>query len=165
MSVKENLERILKDIEGYNPIVIAVTKYCGASKMKEAFDAGLRHFGENKAQDALKKIHEMDDTIKCQSIYHFIGHLQTNKVKYVVGEFEYIHSVDSLKLAHLIDDLAGKIGIKQKILVQVNNAEEPQKFGVAPKELDNLIMQIRRLNHIELKGLMNMAPLGCETSR
>ena len=159
MSVVLNLEKILKDIKNYNPRIIAVTKYYGTEKMIEAYNAGLRDFAESKAVESIEKINKIDDTIKSQSIYHFIGHLQTNKVKYVVGNFEYIHSVDSLKLAKCIDSEANKSGIKQKILIQVNNALEPQKFGVAPCELENLISEIYQLKSLELVGLMNIAPL------
>ncbi len=159
MSVKKNLEKILKDTENYNPTIIAVTKYYGINKMIEAFDAGLRNFGESKALEAVEKINKIDDTTKSQSIYHFIGHLQTNKVKYVVGNFDYIHSVDSLKLAQCINNEANKKGIKQKILIQVNNAHELQKFGVDPCELENLINEVKAMDSIELTGLMNIAPL------
>ena len=159
MAVAENLEKILKDIEPYNPTIIAVTKYYDESKMIEAFQAGLRNFAESKAIEAVEKINNIDDTTKSQSVYHFIGHLQTNKVKYVVGNFEYIHSVDNLKLAQCIDQEANKKGIKQKILIQVNNALEPQKFGIAPCELENLINEIKKLKSLELVGLMNIAPL------
>ena len=159
MSVVLNLEKILKDIKNYNPRIIAVTKYYGTEKMIEAYNAGLRDFAESKAVESIEKINKIDDTIKSQSIYHFIGHLQTNKFKFVVGNFEYIHSVDSLKLAKCIDLEANKSGIKQKILIQVNNALEPQKFGVAPCELENLISEIYQLKSLELVGLMNIAPL------
>ncbi len=159
MSVVLNLEKILNDTKSYNPRIIAVTKYYGIEKMIEAFNAGLRDFAESKAVESVEKINKIDDTTKSQSIYHFIGHLQTNKVKYVVGNFEYIHSVDSLKLAQCIDLEANKKGIKQKILIQVNNALEPQKFGVAPCELENLISEIYQLKSLDLVGLMNIAPL------
>ena len=139
MTVKDSYEFILKDIEGYSPRIIAVTKYYDERKMIEAFKAGLRDFAESKALDAIEKINKIDDTTRAQSIYHFIGHLQTNKVKHVVGAFEYIHSVDSLKLAKCIDDEANKKGIKQKILIQVNNANEAQKFGIEPAQFVNLI--------------------------
>ena len=159
MTVKDSYEKILKDIEGYNPRVIAVTKYYNEKKMIEAFEAGLRDFAESRALDAIEKINKIDDTTRAQSIYHFIGHLQTNKVKYVVGNFEYIHSVDSLKLAKCIDEEANKIGIKQKILIQVNNANEAQKFGIEPAQLENLINEVANLKSLDLVGLMNIAPL------
>ncbi|MBQ8634928.1 YggS family pyridoxal phosphate-dependent enzyme [bacterium] len=159
MSVKEQLEIILKDIKNYNPRIIAVTKYYDEKKMIEAFESGLRNFGESRALDALEKISKIDDTTRTQSIYHFIGHLQTNKIKHVVGNFEFIHSVDSLKTAQCIDLEANKKGIVQKILIQVNNANEPQKFGVSQLQLENLIGEVSKLKSLELVGLMNIAPL------
>ena len=159
MSIKQQLEFILEDIKNYDPKIIAVTKYYDETKMIEAFDAGLRDFGESRAIEALEKINKIDDTMRKQSIYHFIGHLQTNKVKHVVGAFEYIHSVDSLKVAKCIDCEANKKGIIQKILVQVNNADESQKFGVNVSQLENLISEVKNLKSIELVGLMNIAPL------
>ena len=164
MTVKENLNRILKDIENYNPTLIAVTKYYDVNKMIEAFDAGLRNFAESRAIESIEKISKIDDTTRNQSVYHFIGHLQTNKVKYVVGNFEYIHSVDSLKLAQCIDFEAKQKGIIQKVLIQVNNAKEEQKFGIVPSELDKLINEISKLKSLELKGLMNIAPLDAKDS-
>jgi len=162
MTIQENLNRILKETEKYNPKIIAVTKYYDTDKMIEAFNAGLRDFGESRAQDALEKINKIDDKTKTQSVYHFIGHLQTNKVKYVVGNFEYIHSVDSINLAQHINDEAQKQGIIQKILIQVNNANEPQKCGIDVLQLENFINEVENLKSIKLEGLMNIAPLGCE---
>jgi len=158
MTLKENLENILKVTKEYNPRLIAVSKYYDIDKIQEAYDLGLRDFAESKVQDSIKKINKLDDTTKSQSIYHFIGHLQTNKTKYAVGFFEYIHSVDSLKLAESINLEAGKKGIIQKILIQVNNAKEPQKFGIYPSELENLIEKVANLKSLELCGLMNIAP-------
>ncbi len=159
MTVKSNLEIILKEIESYNPTLIAVTKYYGCDKMIEAYDAGIRNFAESRALEALEKINKIDDTMRSQSVYHFIGHLQTNKVKHVVGNFEYIHSIDSLKLAKCVDDEAFKLGIKQKILIQVNNADESQKFGIAKLQLENLIEEVSKMKSLDLVGLMNIAPL------
>ena len=159
MTVKDNLEKILRDIEGYDPKIIAVTKYYDENKMIEAYNCGLRDFGESRVPECIKKINKIDDTIKSQSIYHFIGHLQTNKAKYAVGFFEYIHSVDSLKVAAAVNDEAIKKGIKQKILLQVNNALEPQKFGIPKEQIENLIEEISKLSNVQLEGLMNIAPL------
>jgi pyridoxal phosphate enzyme (YggS family) len=159
MSIKQQLEFILEDIKNYDPRIIAVTKYYNEEKMIEAFNVGLRDFGESRAFEALEKINKIDDTTRAQSIYHFIGHLQTNKVKHVVGNFEFIHSVDSLNLAKCIDEVAKQKGIKQKILIQVNNADEPQKFGIEKSQLENLIEEVSNLKSLELVGLMNIAPL------
>ncbi len=159
MTVRNNLNKVLKDIEGYSPRIIAVTKYYDIDKMMEAFQAGLRDFAESRALDSVEKINKIDDTTKAQSIYHFIGHLQTNKVKYVVGLFDYIHSVDSLKVAQCINEVASQKGIIQKILIQVNNANESQKFGICPEQLENLINEVLKMENVELAGLMNIAPL------
>lgn len=159
MTVEKNLEKILRNIENYSPKIIAVTKYYDIDKMIEAYNCGLRNFGESRALDAIEKIGKIDDTIRRESIYHFIGHLQTNKIKHVVGNFEYIHSVDSLKTAQCINLEANKKGIIQKILIQVNNAQEPQKFGVEVAQLENLINEVLKLESIKLEGLMNIAPL------
>ncbi len=159
MTVEENLNRILEEVKNYHPKIVAVTKYYGIDKMIEAYNAGLRDFAENKVLDAIGKINNIDDTIKSQSVYHFIGHLQTNKVKHAVGTFDYIHSVDSVKVAKCVDSEANKKGIIQKILIQVNNANETQKFGIAPCNLENLIDDISNMHNVELVGLMNIAPL------
>ena len=145
MTVKKRLELVLKDIENYSPRIIAVTKYYDETKMIEAYEAGLRDFAESRALDALEKINKIDDTTRAQSIYHFIGHLQTNKVKHVVGNFDYIQSADSLKLAKCIDEEANSKGIIQKILIQVNNANELQKFGIPKTQLENLIEEVKNL--------------------
>ena len=118
----------------------------------------------NAINDAIAKIGKIDDTIKSQSVYHFIGHLQTNKVKHVVGVFDYIHSIDSLKLAQCVDNEANKKGIVQKILIQVNNAKEPQKYGIEPCNLENLINSISCMKNLELAGLMNIAPYTDDTN-
>ncbi len=158
MTVKDNLIKVLKETEKYRPKIIAVSKYYNIDKMMEAFEAGLRDFAESRAQESIEKINKIDDTTKAQSIYHFIGHLQTNKVKYVVGFFDYIHSVDSLKVAQCIDEVAKQKGIVQKILLQVNNAREPQKFGICPEQLENLINEVSKMKNVKLEGLMNIAP-------
>ena len=163
MTVKQRYELILKEVEKYNPRIIAVTKYYGIEKMIEAFEAGLRDFAESRAIEAVEKINKIDDMTRAQSVYHFIGHLQTNKVKHVVGNFEYIHSVDSLKLAKCIDEEASKKGIRQKILIQVNNALEAQKFGIDQLQLENLINEVSEMKSLDLVGLMNIAPLTDDT--
>ena len=165
MTVSDNLNKVLKDIEGYKPRIIAVTKYYDIKKMMEAFKAGLRDFAESRAKDSIEKINKIDDTTRVQSIYHFIGHLQTNKVKYVVGLFDYIHSVDSLKVAQCIDFVAKHKGIVQKVLLQVNNANEMQKFGVCPEQLENLINEVLKMKNVKLEGLMNIAPLTDEIKK
>ncbi len=157
--ISENLSRILTFANEFNPVIIAVSKYYTVNEMREAFKVGLNNFGENRVLDAIEKINSLEEEITSKSHYHLIGHLQSNKVKKAVGVFDLIHSVDSIKLAVEIDSVAAQKGIKQKILIQVNNAGEQQKSGIAPSQLENLIEETQRLNNISLEGLMTIAPL------
>lgn len=162
-AVKENLLKIKEDIAPYTPNIIAVTKYYDGSKIIEAYEAGLRNFGESKIPEAIEKIKKLPREIQENSSFHFIGHLQSNKVRKVVGNFDYIHSVDSLKVAQIISEEASSQGITQKILLQVNNANEEQKFGFLKEELFAVFGTIKGLKGLEVVGLMNMAPLGLES--
>ena len=157
--ISQNLAKIKEDIEGYNPTIIAVSKYYSAGHMVEAYKCGIRDFGESRVLDAVGKINELDDETRLNSNYHFIGHLQTNKAKKAVGVFELIQSVESLELAEEISKHALAKGIVQKVLVQVNNAFEQSKFGIAPSQLENFLEKIRELKGVEAVGLMNIAPL------
>lgn len=158
--VRANLLQIQEDIAPYKPNIIAVTKYFDENAMIEAYNAGLRDFAESRAIEAVEKINNLPTEIRNNSNFHFIGHLQTNKVKKVVPNFDYIHSVDSLKLAKAISDEAQAIGKVQKILLQVNNANEEQKFGFSKEEIFEEFPKIKVLPSIEIAGIMNMAPLG-----
>jgi len=157
--VLENLSKLKQEIAPYTPKIIAVTKYYDESKLIEAYEAGLRDFGENRVQDAITKFQKLPDEIRQNSNFHLIGHLQTNKVKKAVGEFDYIHSVDSLKLAELISETAGTKGIVQKIFLQINNAGEEQKSGMSPDDLFRDFKSIISLKNLEVVGLMTIAPL------
>ena len=158
--VRANLLQIQEDIAPYKPNIIAVTKYFDENAMVEAYNAGMRDFAESRAIEAVEKINNLPTEIRNNSNFHFIGHLQTNKVKKVVQNFDYIHSVDSLKLAKAISDEAQAIGKVQKILLQVNNANEEQKFGFSKEEIFEEFSKIKTLPSIEIAGIMNMAPLG-----
>ena len=158
--VRANLLQIQEDIAPYKPNIIAVTKYFDENAMVEAYNAGMRDFAESRAIEAVEKINNLPTEIRNNSNFHFIGHLQTNKVKKVVQNFDYIHSVDSLKLAKAISDEAQAIGKIQKILLQVNNANEEQKFGFSKEEIFEEFPKIKALPSIEIAGIMNMAPLG-----
>lgn len=159
-TVKENLLKIREDIAPYTPNIIAVTKYFDESKIIEAYEAGLRDFGESRVLEAIEKIRKLPQEIRDDSKFHLIGHLQTNKVQKAIGNFDYIHSVDSLKLAKSISDEALSKGIKQKVLLQINNANEEQKFGFSKDEIFKNFGEIKSLKGIEVSGLMNMAPFG-----
>lgn len=158
-TIERNLIQIQEDIAPYKPNIIAVTKYFDENAIINAYNAGLRNFAESRVVEAIEKINNLPPYIKENSKFHFIGHLQTNKVKKVVKTFDYIHSVDSLKLAEVISEEACKIGKVQNILLQVNNACEEQKFGFSKSDIFEEFPKIQKLSGINLAGLMNIAPL------
>ncbi|MEC0181491.1 YggS family pyridoxal phosphate-dependent enzyme [Paenibacillus peoriae] len=134
--------------------VIAVTKYISAATMESVLDGGLEHVGENRWQDASDKWSKLGD----RGTWHFIGHLQTNKVKDVIGKFEFIHSLDRLSLAQELEKKATAFGVKVKAFVQVNISGEISKYGLSPEAVAPFLEQIRKLEHVDVIGLMTMAP-------
>ena len=159
-TVKKNLLQIQEEIAPYRPRIIAVTKYFDEEAIEAAYNAGLRNFGESRAVEAVQKINNLPDYVRKNSTFHFIGHLQSNKVKKVIEVFDYIHSVDSVKLAEVISQEALSHGKVQNILLQLNNANEVQKFGFSKEELFESFGRITELKGVNITGLMNMAPLG-----
>ena len=134
--------------------LVAITKTHDAAAVRAAFEAGIRHFGENRVQEADTKLAELED-VKSQSTWHMVGHLQTNKVKTAVGLFDIIQSVDSVKLADLLNRNTAK---PLPILLEVNVAEEETKSGFEITELDSAMSQIGKMTSIEIRGLMTIAP-------
>jgi len=159
-TVKRNLLQIQEDIAPYKPNIIAVTKYFDETAIIDAYNAGLRDFAEARVIEAIEKINKLPAEIRSNSKFHFIGHLQTNKVKKVIKYFDYIHSVDSLKLAKVISDEAQNLGKVQNILLQINNANEEQKFGLSKEETYEIFTSVQELPAVKIAGVMNMAPLG-----
>ena len=157
--IKQNLLQIQEQIAPYTPNIIAVTKYFGIDAMIAAYEAGLRDFGESRAIESIEKIHSLPNEIKSNSKFHFIGHLQTNKVNKVVCNFDVIHSIDSVKLASVVSEEALKVGKVQDVFIQLNNANEEQKYGFSKKELFENFEDIKDLKGIKILGLMNIAPL------
>lgn len=135
--------------------IIAVTKYVSVEATQEVLDQGLLQIGENRAQNALPKIEALGD----KAIWHYIGHLQSNKVKDVVGKFTYIHSVDRLSLAKEINKKAEAMNVQVNVFVQVNVSGEASKQGVQPSEAKSLLTEIKKLPHLKVIGLMTMAPI------
>ena len=152
--------QIQKEIAPCKPNIIAVTKYFDENAIILAYNAGLRDFAESRVIEASEKISNLPDDVKENSTFHFIGHLQTNKVKKAVALFDFIHSVDSLKLAEKISQEAEQIGKVQKVLIQINNAGEEQKFGYSKDEIFEDFGKLIKLKNIKVVGLMNIAPLG-----
>lgn len=135
--------------------LIAVSKTKPVSDLMEVYDCGIRVYGENKVQELCGKIEEMPKDIE----WHLIGHLQRNKVKYIVGNnVALIHSVDSFRLAEEINIQAKKKDVIMPILIEVNVAEEESKFGVKVEDTIELIEQISELENVSIKGLMTIAP-------
>ena len=135
-------------------LLCAVTKTRTAEEINEAIDAGITDIGENKVQEIMDKF----DSVKPVR-WHLIGHLQTNKVKYIIDKVSMIHSVDSLHLAQEIDKRAAQHGITMDILIQVNSAQEESKFGISTDETEGMIRDILdKCSNIRLRGLMCIAP-------
>ena len=158
MSAAENFRAILTEIEQARKreeiILVAVTKNHGVEKMQEVIDAGAKHIGENRVQEAAEKF----QTLNREVTRHLIGHLQTNKAKAAVKLFDVIQSVDSQHLAAALDKAAAQLDKVQDILIQVNLAREPQKSGVLPEDLNALINFVEGSKNLRLRGLMMIAP-------
>lgn len=161
--IKENISQVLENIKtaceksGRNPeevTLVAVSKTKPVAMLKQAYEAGSRDFGENKVQEIMDKYPRLPSDIR----WHMIGHLQRNKVKYIIEHAALIHSVDSLRLAEEISRQAQKKQIHANILVEVNIAQEESKFGIFREEAIQLVENISKLPGISVKGLMTIAP-------
>lgn len=137
--------------------LIAVSKMNPAEAVNEAVKHGQKVFGENKVQELLDKQEHTEDGLE----WHLIGHLQTNKVRQVIGRVKLIHSVDTLKLAETIDKESQKKGVITDILLEVNIGHEESKFGILPEDVSSFVDSIKELHNIRIKGLMTVAPI-CE---
>ncbi|MFM1650518.1 YggS family pyridoxal phosphate-dependent enzyme [Brevibacillus sp. B_LB10_24] len=134
--------------------IIAVTKYVDAAAVGEILAAGVGHIGENRVQDALPKWQCFGE----KGTWHFIGHLQTNKVREVVGRFDYIHSLDRMSLAEEIEKRAAALNIVVPCFLQVNISGEETKFGLNPGDVLAFAEETSNMKHIRIAGLMTMAP-------
>ena len=156
--LKDNLHQVQQNIKAAcdraHRNYSAVSKTKPVEMLSEIYDEGIREFGENKVQEMCEKMEVMPKDIH----WHMIGHLQTNKVKYIVGKTSLIHSVDSLHLAKEIQKQAIKHDCSCDILVEVNIAGEASKFGTSRDEAISLVEEIAKLDHIHIKGLMTIAP-------
>lgn len=134
--------------------LISVSKTKPVEMLQEAYEAGSRDFGENKPQEIKEKYPQLPNDIR----WHMIGHLQRNKIKYIIDKVCMIHSVDSVRLAEAIDEEAKRHNLVMPILVEVNVAEEESKFGLRLEETEDFIRQISKLSNIRVNGLMTIAP-------
>lgn len=147
--VAEKVGRDAKDIK-----LVTVTKTVDVNRIREAINAGARILGENRVQEALPKLKEIGKIVS----WHFIGHLQTNKAKDVVGNFELIHAVDSLRLSEEINRQSKKRDIVQEILIEVKLSEEESKYGMTENGLLPLIERASEFENIKILGLMTIPP-------
>lgn len=163
MSIKENLAEVERKIQEAcqragrdrsEVTLIAVSKTKPVEMLKECMEEGIRIFGENKVQELCSKYEVLPKDLE----WHLIGHLQRNKVKYLTGKTDLIHSVDSLRLAQAISEEAVKHHTSFSVLVEVNVAEEESKFGVSLEETEKLVEEIAQLPGVQVKGLMTIAP-------
>lgn len=161
--IRENIQDVLSNIESAcrcskrNPkdvTLIAVSKTKPLSDIEEAIDCGMTEFGENKVQELIGKIEEVSRPVQ----WHLIGHLQTNKVKYIVDKDLLIHSVDSVKLAKEIQKEAQKKQVHCNILLEVNVAKEESKFGFDYDEVLDAVLEISTMPNVHIQGLMTIAP-------
>ena len=166
-SILDNLERVreqivqaaakagrdVKDVE-----LVAITKTHPAEKVREAVEAGQTLFGESRVQEARAKIPELSSNIR----WHFVGHLQKNKVRQALPLFQMIHSVDSLSLAQDINRIAEEEGLYPRVLLEVNVAAEGSKFGFAPDDLREQMEALLALSRLSIEGLMCIPPLAVE---
>lgn len=158
-NIKQVEENIIKSCEkvGRDPkevTLIAVSKTKPYTAIEEALPSGVLDYGENKVQELTEKYEILPKDIR----WHMIGHLQRNKVKYLVGKVELIHSVDSLRLANQIETEFAKKNEIANILIEVNMANEESKFGITSETTEQLVREIIKLEHVRIKGLMTIAP-------
>ncbi len=158
--LKDNLLPILEEIKGKNPFneditLVGATKFVDVSVINQAISLGLKVVAENQVQEFVKKT----DLISKDASQHFIGHLQTNKVKYLVGKVKLIHSVDSLKLASVISERAIKLNVVQDILLEINIGGEVSKSGFSTLEIEDALKQIASLSGLSVKGFMTVLPI------
>jgi len=153
MAIKENVKTLLEELpDGVE--LVGAAKGRTAREIEEAIDAGLQIIGENYIQETLLVQKSVNKNVE----WHFIGHLQRNKVKKAVGIFDMIESLDSLRLAEEIDKRCREIGKVMPVLVEVNSGREEQKFGVLPEDVEELVREVSSLPNIKIMGLMTMGP-------
>lgn len=159
MSIAENLDKIKNSIpEGVK--LVAVSKTKPVEDLKEAYDCGIRDFGENKVQELLTKYDEFHNDVR----WHLIGHLQVNKVKYIVGKVFLIHSLDSIKLLKELEKRYAKENLCADVLIEINIGREESKSGILLENLDELLSECEKCSNVKVKGLMTVIPIGDEES-
>lgn len=163
--VRNNLQEIQSNIAHSKIKIVAVTKYYGLDAILAGYEAGIRDFGESRAADSIAKIESLPSEVRQNSTFHFIGHLQSNKAEKVVKYFDVIESIDSLKIARVVSKAACELNKREKVLLQVNNAGEEQKSGYSKDVLSAEIQEIISLPGLDVRGLMNIAPIDADEAK
>lgn len=158
-NIKKTCAEIDKSPEGIT--LIAVTKTIEPKRMDVALKTGINNIGENKVQEIMEKY----DKINYDPKWHLIGHLQRNKVKYIIDKVDLIHSLDSLRLAKEIDKRAKKVNRIMNVLIQVNISNDEAKFGIAHDEINEFIREVSKLKNIKIEGLMTIVPYVDDTEK
>ncbi|MEA5449940.1 YggS family pyridoxal phosphate-dependent enzyme [Leptolyngbya sp. CCNP1308] len=156
-ALPEQFDRIRQSIPP-SVTLIAVTKFLPVETIRAAYDRGIRHFGESRVQEAIAKQADLSDLPDIT--WHLIGHLQTNKARKAVEHFDWIHSVDSLKLAERLDQAAQELEKAPQCCLQVKLVPDPPKYGIDAAELKALLPQFDQLTHLKIRGLMTIPPQG-----
>ena len=156
-NLKDEMDKICKKIgrSSKDISIIAATKYASAGQVKLIYNLGLRNFGENRVDELEKKY----SAVEKDSVWHFIGHLQSRKVKKVVPLVEFIHSIDRISTLSKVNDEAEKLNKIQKLLIEINISGEQSKCGINPDDLYNFLKETSNFKNIKVVGLMTMAPL------
>lgn len=157
MAIKGNIEKIKQNIPD-GVTLLAVSKTKPLEYLEEAYEAGMRDFGENKVQELLKKEENFHDDVR----WHLIGHLQTNKVKYLVDKVYLLHSLDSVKLLNELERVFGNADKSINALIEINIGREESKSGILEEDLENFIEAIEKCSHVFVKGIMVIIPIGDE---
>lgn len=157
LSIAENIINIKEKLPN-DVTLVSVSKTRTVAEIKEAYEAGARDFGENKVQELTSKFDSFDSSVR----WHLIGHLQTNKVKYIVGKVFLIHSLDSVKLLNEIEKRYSQENLTAKVLIQVNIGREEAKTGIYKEDLEELIQTVEKCKNVKVLGLMAVIPKGTD---
>ncbi|MDF2677756.1 MAG: alanine racemase domain protein [Bacillota bacterium] len=168
MDIKENIDNILEKIKvaaeksgrkSEDIILIAVSKTVDWEKAKEAVEAGVNNLGENRVQEITNKYEQFDNlNLNSNVNWHMIGHLQKNKVKYIIDKVNLIHSVENLELANEINKRAAQHNLISNVLIELNIGEEESKFGISDENVIEFVKSLEQFEHIKVLGLMTVAP-------
>lgn len=159
MSIAQNIEELRKELPA-GVTLLAVSKTKPLEDLEKAYKVGIRDFGENKVQELMSKEENFHKDVR----WHFIGKLQTNKVKYLVSKVFLIHSLSSIKLLNQIEKEFGKHDQMANVLIEINIGMEDSKSGILPNEIDELIDEIEKCSHVKAKGIMVIIPKGTSKS-